>query len=262
MTEELNKSITWNSRLEEYFCSTGEKAQSLAFIHNKAEQLYSNRRSFIELPVIVLSGVLGFLSVGSSSMFEGHENISSICIGLGSLCVSVLNTLNSYYQFSKKAENHRISAIQYGKLYRFLSIEMSLPRDQRATAYDLLTSTKETFDRLQEISINPPPEVIEEYKKKFGIDKYQNLSKPEIANGLEAIVPFDVKLHPSVMSLESPFSTYQDNPLNLRAQKSSPAPPENRLKVKPKEDKTHEPYSQRIDSTSDIRIDLPPILEA
>ena len=138
---------------------------------------------------------------------------------------------------------------------------MILPRDQRATAYDLLTSTKETFDRLQEISITPPNEVIEDYKKKFGIDKYNNLSKPDIANGLEAIVPFDVKQHPSVMSLQSLSSTYQENPLHLRSQKSSPIQQENRLKVEPKVSKTSEQSSQHTDLTNDIQINLPPVLE-
>lgn len=214
MSEDISKSITWNSRLEEYFCSTGERAHGLAWIHSKAEALYSRRRTCIDLPVIVCSGILGFLSVGSSSMFAGYEETSSVLVGLGSLFVSVLNTVGSYFQFAKKAEGHRIASLQYAKLHRFLSVEMSLPRDERMTAYELLKTTKETFDRLMEISPTIPPEVIQQFKKTFKDQKYDDISKPAETNGLEAIKPYSYKgSRPSESSLQSPLSTYPETPL-------------------------------------------------
>lgn len=185
---EVSKSIAWNSRLEEYFSSTGEKAHCLSWIHKQAETLYSRRKTFIDLPVIVFSGVLGFLSVGSSSMFAGDESTASIAVGVGSLFVSVLNTIGSYFQWAKRAEGHRIASIQYAKLYRFLTIEMSLPRDERMSPADLLKLTKETYDRLAEISPLAPPEIIDDFRKKFGGEK--DISKPEEANGLEKIIVY------------------------------------------------------------------------
>lgn len=185
---DITKSIAWNSRLEEYFSSTGEKAHCLSWIHKKAETLYSQRKTLIDLPVIVFSGVLGFLSVGSSTMFAGDESTASVAVGVGSLFVSVLNTVGSYFQWSKRAEGHRIASIQYAKLYRFLNIEMSLPRDERMSPHDLLKLTKETYDRLAEISPLVPPEIIEEFRTKFGHEK--DISKPEEANGLEKIIVY------------------------------------------------------------------------
>lgn len=176
--------VSWNDRLEQYFASSGEKAHCLSMLHKHAEALYSRRRNFIDLPVIIGSGVIGFLNAGSSTMFEDPK-ISSVALGVGSLVVGILQTINTYFNWAKRAEGHRISAIQYSKLYRFLSIEMSLPRDERMSPADLLKQTKDTYDRLQEISPMLPPEVIHDFKKKFG--KETEISKPEEANGLEKI---------------------------------------------------------------------------
>lgn len=176
--------VSWNDRLEQYFASSGEKAHCLSMLHKHAEALYSRRRNFIDLPVIIGSGVIGFLNAGSSTMFEDPK-ISSVALGVGSLVVGILQTINTYFNWAKRAEGHRISAIQYSKLYRFLSIEMSLPREERMSPADLLKQTKDTYDRLQEISPMLPPEVIHDFKKKFG--KETEISKPEEANGLEKI---------------------------------------------------------------------------
>ena len=176
--------VSWTEKLEEFFASSGEKAHCLSMMHKQSEALYSRRRNFIDLPVIIGSGVIGFLNAGSSTMFEDAK-ISSVALGVGSLVVGILQTINTYFNWSKRAEGHRISAIQYSKLYRFLCVEMSLPREERMSPSDLLKQTRDSYDRLQEISPMLPPEVIHEFKKKYGKDT--TISKPEEANGLEKI---------------------------------------------------------------------------
>ena len=53
MGEELSAHVSWNSRLEEYFASTGEKAHCLSILHKQAEAVYNQRKNFIDIPVIV-----------------------------------------------------------------------------------------------------------------------------------------------------------------------------------------------------------------
>jgi len=190
MSETIAENITWNPSLEKYFADTGEKAHCLSWCHKRAEELYSFRKTWIDLPVIVISGVTGFLSAGSTSLFDNPQ-MSSVALGVASLFVSILNTAGSYFGWSKRAEGHRISSIHYSKLYRFLSIEMALPRDERMTPTDLLKLTRDTYDRLQEISPLIPPEVLRMFKKRF--EKEKDISKPEEANGLEHIVIYEEK---------------------------------------------------------------------
>lgn len=177
-------SIHWTVKLEEYFASTGEKAHCLSWVHKQAEAMYSNRRTFIDLPVIVGSGVIAFLNAGSSSMFD-DPRVSSVALGVGSLLVGVLNTLGSYFGWAKRAEGHRISAIHYSKLYRFITVELSLPREERLNPHDFLKYVKDQYDRLQEISPMVPQTVVADFQRKFK-DEHE-ISKPEEANGLEKI---------------------------------------------------------------------------
>lgn len=201
MSESIAENITWGEPLEKYFADTGEKAHCLSWCHKRAEALYSVRKTWIDLPVIVISGVTGFLSAGSTSLFKDPQ-MSSIALGVASLFVSILNTTGSYFGWAKRAEGHRISAIHYSKLYRFLSIEMSLPRDERMTPADLLKLTRDSYDRLQEISPMIPAEVLREFQYKFKNEK--EISKPEEANGLEHIEIYDEKLKSPVFSVRSP----------------------------------------------------------
>ena len=246
MSEELSKRIEWNNRLEEYFASTGEKAVCYAWIHKHAEAMYSKRTTWIDLPVIVLSGVLGFLSVGSTNMFAGNETVATSAIGAGSLAVSVLNTIGSYFGWAKRAEGHRIANIQYSKLYRFLTIEMALPRHERMTPYELLKYTREAVDRLQEISPLMPPEVVGMFKAKFGDKKYDDISKPEETNGLEKIMVYQGAEPLLAQPLESPPA----NELRIRlpqCQMSYSLQPESRLREVISVDTDLVPHSQPSD---------------
>jgi hypothetical protein len=184
---EISTNIHWTEKLEEYFASTGEKAHCLGWVHKQSESMYSTRRTFIDLPVIVGSGVIAFLNAGSQSMFE-DQRIANISLGIGSLVVGILNTMGTYFGWSKRAEGHRISAIHYSKLYRFISVEMALPRDERMSPHDLLKYVKDQYDRLAEISPLVPTTVIHKFQRRF--KKYTDISKPEEANGLEKITVY------------------------------------------------------------------------
>jgi hypothetical protein len=176
--------IHWTVKLEEYFASTGEKAHCLSWVHKQSEAMYSNRRTWIDLPVIVGSGVIAFLNAGSQSLFV-DARIASVALGVGSLAVGILNTMGTYFGWSKRAEGHRISSIHYSKLYRFITVELSLPREERMNPHDFLKYVKDQYDRLQEISPMVPQKVIYEFQRKFKNET--EISKPEEANGLEKI---------------------------------------------------------------------------
>jgi hypothetical protein len=181
------KRISWSNQLEDYFKKTGERAYGYGLLHKQCEKLYSFRTTIIDLPVIILSTICGTLSIGNASLFGAeNEKLASMAIGGLSLCVGVINTIGSYFSWAKRAEAHKISSIEYTKLFRFLSIELSLPREERMNCKDLLKSVRESFERLQEIAPLIPQEVLNNFKKKY--KNYSNISKPSEINGLECII--------------------------------------------------------------------------
>lgn len=208
MSEDF-KEITWTLQLEEHFASAGEKAHCYAWCHKKCEEKYSRLRTFIDLPVICLSSVCGFLQIGSEQMFQNQE-ASAIGLGLLSLFTALLQATNTYFKWSARAEAHRISAIQWSRLYRHLSIEMNLPRLERKQPQDLLKDTQSAYDRLQEISPLIPPDIIDSFKKNF--DKYKDISKPEEANGLEKITIYTENPMRKIESFLSNGTPRETNP--------------------------------------------------
>jgi hypothetical protein len=179
--------ITWHESLETYLRATGEKAHGLSWLHKKAEDLYTHRRTLIDLPVVVVGAINGFVSVGSAQIFQGWA-YGSIVVGLISLLVSVLNTTGSYFGWAKRAEGHRLSAIHYAKLYRYIVVELALPREERQPPSAVLKNTQDQYDRLQEVSPLIPGHVLQEFKTRFS--KVSDIAQPEEANGLEKITVY------------------------------------------------------------------------
>jgi hypothetical protein len=180
----MSDNINWNSAIEQLVKSLGEKALSLNWLHNRAEKRYSYLNNFLAIPAIILSTVTGAGSIG----FGEDKNISLI-MGCVSILVGVISTLNSYFSYAKRAESHRLTAINYSKLYLQINIELSLPREKRMRVKDFLKLVSEQIQRLNEIQPQIPDIVIKEYNIKFK-DEPITIAKPEITNGL-----VDIKIY-------------------------------------------------------------------
>ena len=175
--------VDWNPQLEKILAQEAERCLCYSVLHRLCEQRYSKLNNYIALPCIVLSTLAGTASVGSTSLF-GSSSAAPMAIGAVSISVGILNTLGSYFGWARRAEGHKASYVQYGKLHRFLMIELSLPPKQRMTASDLLKTMRDQIDRLYETSPAIPPEVVAVFKAEHGDD---HISRPEIANGLDPI---------------------------------------------------------------------------
>jgi hypothetical protein len=177
--------VSWNSSLETLIGQEGEKCSGLAWLYGEAELYYSKMNNYIALPVIVLSTLTGFIS-GSSQMIFDNPTTSSVGIGAVSLFTGVLSTFGSYFSWAKKTEACRITALQYTKLLKFITIEMTLPKEERIRARDMLKMIRETAERLLETSPAVPRHIIAEYKKRF--DSKTDITHPEMTTGVIKLV--------------------------------------------------------------------------
>ena len=181
--------LVYNSHLEDLIASEGEKALAFQWLHDQAEKRYSQFNTYIALPVIVLSTLSGTASIGQKELF-GDTPVSAVVIGLVSILVGILNTFASFFAWAKRAEGHRIAGITYSKLHRYISIELSLPREQRVPAKHFLKTIRENIDRLNETSPAIPQVVITAFQKRFE-PVPADISIPDICNGLHK-----VEVHP------------------------------------------------------------------
>lgn len=186
---EHERDINWSSALEELVASEGEKCRGLAWINQRAETYYSHRANAIAIPVIVLSTLAGTASVGSTSLFGGETQISSVVIGLVSIGVGVLNTISSYFSWARKAEAHRIAYLQYSKLFSIIRVEMSLPRSERQEPEAILKQIRDGMERLAETTPSPPQSILDEFNRHFK-DEDKSISRPVEVNGLQKVLIF------------------------------------------------------------------------
>jgi hypothetical protein len=185
LTKPLKEDLCYNKHLEEVIASEAEKALVLRWLHDQSEKKYSQLNTYIAIPVIVISTLAGTASIGQESLF-GAGPIAPIVIGLMSLSVSVLNVVSNFFSWAKRSEGHRISSINYGKLHRWISIELSLPRTQRLAAKHFLKEIREQIDRLNETSPPIPQVVIDTFRVKLSNLK-EDVSVPEICNEITAV---------------------------------------------------------------------------
>jgi hypothetical protein len=182
--EENEVQISWNDSLEILVAEEAEKCGGLSWLHGECEKYFSFRTNSIALPVIILSTVNGFLS-GSSQTIFSNAQAASIGLGVLSLFTGVLSTVGSYFAWAKRTEAHRISAIQYQKIAKFLTIELSLPKKERVAAKDILKITREQIERLMEISPAIPDVIIYKYRNTF--KELNDIAQPEIIQGFKKV---------------------------------------------------------------------------
>ena len=73
-----------------------------------------------------------------------------VALGLGSVAAGVLATLQMFYNYSERAEKHRIAAANYGALGRELELIRADPREPN------ITTLSELKERLDELALEAP----------------------------------------------------------------------------------------------------------
>jgi hypothetical protein len=180
--------ITWTSALEKLLAEEGEKSLGLSWLHNKCEEYFGLRNNLISIPVIILSTLVGAASASASQFFPGQQVMTGLGIGSISILTGVLSTVNSYFAFAKRTEAHRLADIHFQKVYRFISVELILPRTERIRAKDMLKIVRDQIERLAETSPPIPSFICEEFKKKFNSRENIDVARPDITSGLRRII--------------------------------------------------------------------------
>jgi hypothetical protein len=189
--ESSHTEIEWNAALETLLCNEAEKCQGLSWLHSHAEVEYSKHNNRLQIPIIILSTVVGAASVGSGSLFPGNAGLASISLGAVSILVSILGLINTHYAFAKRAEGHKLGSVQYGQIHRMIHIEMSLPRNQRMAPKAILRYIKDDLKRLMETLPRVPQKSIDAYKVAV-MPKSPDVSHPEITNGIHKIEAYSI----------------------------------------------------------------------
>lgn len=195
---QVNLVKEWNSELEQYLKQIGENSQIYSLLHKNSEKKYNKISYQFDIPNIIISTIAGTLSISSTGLFQGMEKEASVFIGILSLTSSILTTINSYFGFKKRSENHRLVSIQYQKLYLKIDLVLGLRQEERPSINEFIKFTSDEFHRLAEISPIIDKEILDEFKNKF--KEYESqIAFPHELNGLTPITLYGEKQDFSVM---------------------------------------------------------------
>jgi hypothetical protein len=176
----MKTEIHYNNDLELLLKEQAEQAESYSILHNLSYEKYQFRSNIINIPVIILSSVIGLLTgmnIQNDDMF--------IILSTGSIFVSVIKSIDSYFQLQKRAEGHRICGLTFSQISKKIQIELSLQRDQRQNPKDMLALIKTDLKNLFDISPLVDSDIIDKYNSLY---KNENeVSKPPITNGLTRV---------------------------------------------------------------------------
>ena len=172
--------IEYSDDLEHLLKIHAEECESLGILHLASYEKFNTRSNYINIPVIILSSAIGF----ATGIDIGYDNMN-IILGVGSIFVGIIKSIDTYFQLQKRAEGHRMCSLQYEQINKKIQIELALDRHERQSAKDMLNIIKTDIKNLQDISPLIDKDIIADYNKKYG--QYTTVKKPNFVNGLSEV---------------------------------------------------------------------------
>ncbi len=183
----------WSDEIEELLSEWCEVAMCYSYLHNISQRKYKKKYHHLQIPIIILSTLTGTANFATDSYVpQDLRQGFSAAVGSLNIFCGILGTLLSFLRYSEIYEGHRIAALAWSKLGRNIEIELSLQDKKRKPCRDFLKICRAEYDNLLESSPSVDLDIIGVFNKKFN-DKYPNVRKPIICNGLKEIKPFKIE---------------------------------------------------------------------
>lgn len=178
--EKEEEEKAWHSQQEAILKRWSEIGSSYRFMHDRAFSKYSRQNFRFALPVIIISTITGTANFAQGSFPDAWRDFVPLFIGFLNLSAGLITTIAQFLRVSELLEGHRAASIAYSKFSRNISVELSLPREDRSTGgTEFVNTCRNELDRLIEQSPNIPIEIVNEFGAKF---KDTTFMKPEILN--------------------------------------------------------------------------------
>ena len=229
---------SWNSAHETLLASIGDKANCMRWMHTQSQIYYDRWNFWLSIPSVTLTALAGATTIGLTQLNPTAQTYITIVVGIVTISTGVLTSINQLIKAPQCSEGHHIASIAYGKLYRVISNELALRRDQRTNAQEFLKVIRVEQDRLEESCPVIHSNIIRRFNEK--VESNVTLEKPEIVGELDHIhVNMSSKPPPGIVRQvseppSSPVLTYYKrhlphnplkNPVFPPSPPTPPAPP-------------------------------------
>ncbi len=269
---ERKEKSKWTRDEEILLQEWSEEILGYAWLHERSSKYYQKQYMLLNIPAIALSagtGIIIFSDIQPSSIIK-------LVNGSVSWLAGALVSLQSYFKFEKKAEQHFQMYKLHTAHYHYIQSQLILPPDDRIEPTELIQKIKKGMDDIIGSSPEIPITISRQFyaenkhspfskpfvvgklmaflKNKSGIIKKEVISKPtvNISNSIKSynqsnssilpISPTSVQTAPTIPTIHSPIPSN----ITVTTKNSSPAQSIN-LENSPKESKNQTQAINRED---------------
>jgi hypothetical protein len=195
---------TYTHEFEDLLKAESEKAEAMSILHIRSHEYFNKLSVGINIPVIILSSIVGFLS--PLSLFDKQ----SILLGALSILIAIAKTIDSYMDYTKRTEFHRVVSLNYAKISKFIQVQLALEKECRINAKDLLDYITQDLQNLKDQEPIIPAKVIQYFNLKY---EQETTAKPSITNGLTSVKINKSTLTPEAFPIDLPIIVPPSSPI-------------------------------------------------
>ena len=187
----MNNKLYWHKQQEVVLKKWAETASSYRYLHDRSFQKYTSQNMWFAIPVIILSTITGTANFAQASFPDSAKAIAPAIIGSLNLAAGLITTIAQFLRVSELLEGHRVASVAYGKFSRNITVELSLPVEERTRGgTEFLNNCRSELDKLIEQSPNIPIKILKKFEKKF---KDKEFMRPDILeiSAVEIYIPDD-----------------------------------------------------------------------
>tara|TARA_Y100000389_G_C17466396_1_gene526048 strand:- start:43 stop:954 length:912 start_codon:yes stop_codon:yes gene_type:complete len=187
----MSNKLYWHKQQEVVLKKWAETASSYRYLHDRSFQKYTSQNMWFAIPVIILSTITGTANFAQASFPDSAKDIAPAIIGTLNLTAGLITTIAQFLRVSELLEGHRVASVAYGKFSRNITVELSLPVEERTRGgTEFLNNCRSELDKLIEQSPNIPIKILKKFEKKF---KDKEFMRPDILeiSSVEIYVPDD-----------------------------------------------------------------------
>ena len=176
----------WTPEQEKLLKMWAEKASGYRWMHSRAEKHFDKLSKRLGIPLIILNTIAG--TTLFSTMDSDYSKYFQVGVGITTMFTTILAGIQNFLSLGKLAEKHRASSGLFSNYVRDIAAELSLPPYERVDARDYVKICRMGYGKLIRESPPIPDTIIKEFNKVFK-NKYKNLRRPSITNGMTEFVP-------------------------------------------------------------------------
>lgn len=159
---------SWSPNMESLMKQWGEKAAGLRFMHAHSGGIWKKFSNNLSIAGIVVTGVASTITLIATSV-DDESVKNGILFGVGGvgLVSTLIQSFKKFYNAEEKAADHGSVSKQFGSFYRYMTLQLSMSREDRDPADVLTVWALKEYERLQQEAPNVDGASIALFKSRF-----------------------------------------------------------------------------------------------